>query len=86
MTTAACRSFASIMTVRAILGVFESVINPSFMLMTSQWYKRSEQPARVGYWFMGNAVGQVLGGIIGYGVGHINSSLEVGNWIWVSNL
>ncbi|KAI0378796.1 major facilitator superfamily transporter allantoate [Hypomontagnella monticulosa] len=82
MTTAATRSFAALMTVRAILGVFESVINPTLMLMTSQWYKRSEQPERVGWWFIGNALGQVLGGIIGYGVGHIDGGLDVGNWIW----
>ncbi|KAI1382046.1 major facilitator superfamily transporter allantoate [Hypoxylon crocopeplum] len=82
MTTAATRSFAALMSVRAILGVFESVINPTLMLMTAQWYKRSEQPERVGWWFLGNALGQVLGGIIGYGVGHINGGLDVGNWIW----
>ncbi|KAI4859975.1 major facilitator superfamily transporter allantoate [Hypoxylon rubiginosum] len=82
MTTAATRSFASLMSVRAILGVFESVINPTLMLMTSQWYKRSEQPERVGWWFMGNALGQFLGGIIGYGVGNISGGLDVGNWIW----
>lgn len=82
MTIAGCRSFASLMAVRAILGVFESVINPTFMLMTSQWYKRSEQPERMGWWFMGNALGQIVGGVIGYGVGHIDAGLSVGKWIW----
>lgn len=82
MTIAACRSFAAVMTLRAILGVFESVINPTFMLMTSMWYKRSEQPERMGWWFMGNALGQILGGIIGYGIGHIHSGLAVGDWIF----
>ncbi|KAI0165264.1 major facilitator superfamily transporter allantoate [Hypoxylon sp. FL1284] len=82
MTTAATRSFAALMSVRAVLGVFESVINPTLILMTAQWYKRAEQPERVGWWFMGNALGQVLGGVIGYGVGHIDGRLDVGNWIW----
>ncbi|KAI1385490.1 major facilitator superfamily transporter allantoate [Hypoxylon trugodes] len=82
MLTACTRSFAALMSVRAVLGAFESVINPTLMLMTAQWYKRSEQPERVGWWFMGNALGQIFGGIIGYGVGNINANLEVGNWIW----
>ncbi|KAM0811755.1 putative MFS general substrate transporter-2 [Seiridium cardinale] len=81
MCTAASRSFGALMTVRFLLGAVESCINPAFVLITSQWYTRSEQPARVSYWFIGNAIGQIIGGVIGYGIGHISYS-AAGNWIW----
>lgn len=81
LCTAASRSFASLMTVRFLLGAVESCINPAFVLITSQWYTRAEQPARISYWYVGTAVGQMFGGLIGYGVGHI-SYAGAGNWIW----
>ncbi|KAH8881837.1 major facilitator superfamily transporter allantoate [Thozetella sp. PMI_491] len=81
MCTAASRSFGTLMAVRFLLGTVESCINPAFVVITSQWYTRDEQPARVSYWFVGNAIGQILGGVIGYGVGHIEYK-DLGAWIW----
>lgn len=49
---AACTSFASIVTVRTLLGIFESVCQPSFLVLSSMWYKRSEQAQAVTYWYM----------------------------------
>lgn len=40
-----------------------------------------EKPACVGYWSVGNAVGQVFGGLMGYSIGHISDG-NLGNWIW----
>lgn len=82
MCIAASRSFAVLMTLRALLGSVESCINPAFIIITSQWYTRDEQPARVGYWFIGNAIGAFFGGLLGYGIGHINYPGTAGNWIW----
>lgn len=81
LCTAASRSFAALMTLRFLLGSVESCINPAFVVITSQWYTREEQPTRISYWFVGNAIGQILGGLIGYGVGHIKYG-NVGSWIW----
>ena len=73
MTIAASRSFASLMTIRAILGVMESCINPAFMVISSQWWTRDEQPLRITYWYLGNSIGQVCGGLLGYGIAHITT-------------
>lgn len=40
---AACSNFAGIVTVRTLLGIFESVCQPSFLILSSMWYKRDEQ-------------------------------------------
>ncbi|KAI1137765.1 MFS general substrate transporter [Hypoxylon sp. FL0543] len=81
MTTAASRSFASLMTIRAILGCLESCINPSFIVISSQWWTREEQPLRISYWSLGNSIGQVCGGLLGYGIAHITNR-TVPDWAW----
>ena len=43
-------------------------MTPGFALLTSQWYTKPEQGARVNYWFSFNGVGQILGGFIAYGI------------------
>ncbi|RDW59225.1 MFS general substrate transporter-4 [Coleophoma crateriformis] len=82
MCTAATRSFAALAVVRALLGAAEAGIAPCLLIYTAQWYTRAEQPERTGYWFIANALGQIFGGLIGYGIGHIHSTLGVGNWIF----
>ncbi|CAH0055613.1 unnamed protein product [Clonostachys solani] len=81
MTLPASRSFAALMTIRALLGCLESCINPAFIIISSQWWKREEQPMRITCWYLGNSIGQVCGGLLGYGIAHINSS-SVPNWSW----
>jgi len=45
------------------------------MLITTMWYTRREQPIRLGIWYSANGIGNSLGGILGYGIGSINSGL-----------
>ena len=81
MTISASRSFASLMTLRAILGCLESCINPAFIVISAQWWTREEQPLRMSYWYLGNSIGQVCGGLLGYGIAHINYK-SMPNWSW----
>ena len=78
MCTAASRSFAGLMAIRFPLDACESYISPAFVVITTQWYTREEQPARVSHWFIGSGVGQIIGGLIGYGIGHISPSDDHG--------
>lgn len=49
--TAACHNFKGLITVRAFLGAFEAVCQPTFTLLSSMWYKREEQGATVVLWY-----------------------------------
>ena len=69
------------MVCRAFLGVVESCVNPAFMIITSQWYKRDEQPERTGLWNMGLAIAQIIGGLLGYGFGQIHYK-DRNPWMW----
>jgi MFS family permease len=67
LMTAGATNWAGLVTLRVLLGCFEAVIAPALVLITSMWYKRSEQPLRVGLWYMGTGVAQMIGGLLSYG-------------------
>jgi MFS family permease len=41
------QNFATLVALRTLLGIFEAVSQPSFLIMSSMWYKREEQAATV---------------------------------------
>ncbi|KAJ5898332.1 hypothetical protein N7504_008620 [Penicillium tannophilum] len=72
---AATKNFATFMVTRFFLGCTEASLSPGFTLLTSLWYRRSEQPLRAGIWFCGNSLSSVFGNLIAAGIIHINSKL-----------
>uniref|UniRef100_A0A093UZW9 Putative transporter n=1 Tax=Talaromyces marneffei PM1 TaxID=1077442 RepID=A0A093UZW9_TALMA len=75
MIQAACHNFATLGVLRTLAGAAESCSDPGFMLVTSMWYTRREQPVRIGLWYTANGFGIALGGLLGYGIGHIRGAL-----------
>lgn len=71
---------AGIITTRVFLGIFESSITPGFVILTSQWYKKEEQFARIAYWFSCNGIGAIVGGSIAYGLAHHAGSYGIKSW------
>lgn len=47
----------------------------SFMLITSMYYTRAEQPSRISFWYAFNGLGVAGGGMIGFAIGHIKGAL-----------
>ncbi|KAH7371479.1 major facilitator superfamily domain-containing protein [Pyrenochaeta sp. MPI-SDFR-AT-0127] len=73
MLTAVCFNAQGLLANRFFLGFAEACIGPGLTVIVAMWYKRSEQPLRMGAWFMGNVVAGFLGGLVAYGVGHVES-------------
>lgn len=73
MLTAVCFNAQGLLANRFFLGVSEACIGPGLTVIVAMWYKRSEQPLRMGAWFMGNVIAGFVGGIVAYGVGHVKS-------------
>lgn len=69
MLTAACHNFTGLAVCRFLLGCFESMITPVFMMIVGQWYQRKEQSARAGAFYCFNGVGASVGGILFFAVG-----------------
>ncbi|KAI2628176.1 putative MFS allantoate transporter [Xylaria nigripes] len=75
MLQAAAKSFAHLLVLRFLAGAAEACADPSFMLITSMWYTRKQQPVRMGLWYTANGFGIALGGLLGYAIGHIRGAL-----------
>jgi MFS family permease len=45
-------NFAILCALRVLLGIFEAVSQPTFLLLSSMWYKREEQAHIVAYWYV----------------------------------
>lgn len=59
--------------------MFESAISPSLILVTSMWYKRDEQPKRIGFWYTGVGSAVMVGSLISYGFQHYTGT-RFNNW------
>lgn len=64
--TAAAHNYASLLAARIFLGIFEAAIAPSLILISSQWYTKSEAAPRFSIWYAGLGLGQIIGGIVSY--------------------
>lgn len=73
MLTAVVSNSAGLFAVRFFLGVCEAPIGPGLAVSIAMWYKRSEQPLRHAAWFLGNSFAGIVGGLMAYGIGHIDS-------------
>ncbi|KAI8312957.1 hypothetical protein K4K61_009346 [Colletotrichum sp. SAR11_59] len=77
---AAAHNYTSLLVSRVFLGIFEATIGPSLMLISSQWYTKSEQAPRFSFWYLGLGLGQILGGAISYGFQHVAPGAGLAGW------
>ncbi|KAL3462236.1 major facilitator superfamily domain-containing protein [Aspergillus heterothallicus] len=73
MITAASTNFTGMAICRFFLGVFEAPITNCFMMIVGMWYTRSEQPFRAGIFYSCNGLGAMVGGLLTFGIGQINT-------------
>ncbi|KAK3192878.1 hypothetical protein K4F52_001235 [Lecanicillium sp. MT-2017a] len=73
MLTAVSHNASGLLATRFFLGVAEAAIAPGLTIVISMFYKKSEQPLRHAAWFLGNTCAGLFGGLLNYGIGHIES-------------
>ncbi|CAG8950023.1 hypothetical protein HYFRA_00004357 [Hymenoscyphus fraxineus] len=74
MCLAAPTTYSGFLAVRVFLGFAEGAVSPAFITITSIWYKKSEHPLRIGCWITCNAIAQVVGALLMYGIGEHNNT------------
>lgn len=77
---AAATNYRTLLVSRVFLGVFEATIAPSLMLISSQWYTKSEQAPRFSFWYTGLGIGQIVGGLVSYGFQHMGPDARLAGW------
>ncbi|KAF8137297.1 major facilitator superfamily domain-containing protein [Boletus edulis] len=70
--------FESLLIARLCLGVFEAAFVPSVVLYYSFYYTKAEQGTRIASWTGFAAVAGAFGGLIAYGIQHVETSIV--NW------
>ncbi|TKA72539.1 hypothetical protein B0A49_04233 [Cryomyces minteri] len=78
--TAAAHDYHSLLAVRIFLGIFEAAIAPSLMLISSQWYTKSEQAPRFSIWYAGLGLGQIIGGVLSFAFQQIKHHPALSGW------
>ncbi|SCU82698.1 LAME_0C02476g1_1 [Lachancea meyersii CBS 8951] len=70
----ACKSYASLMVVRTLLGMFESSSAVGCIAISGMYYTKSEQSARIGFWATQAGTGYIVGGLISFGFLHYSGT------------
>ncbi|KAI8080706.1 major facilitator superfamily domain-containing protein [Gilbertella persicaria] len=81
--TAAANNFSQVAAMRFLLGFFEAGVYPSLTLLVSTFYRRSEQAARLGAFWLCNGIALFLGGLISYGIQEMPNTYGLARWKWV---
>jgi MFS family permease len=78
--SAGAKNYATLLTARVFLGIFEATIGPSLMLISSQYYTKSEQAPRFTLWYNGLGVAQIIGGLVSFGFQHVHHGATLAGW------
>ena len=68
---------------RLLLGLFESGLFPCLTLWLTTFYKRNEQARRISYLFVSAALAGSFGGLLAYGIVHMEGVGGYRGWRWL---
>uniref|UniRef100_A0A8H7N6Y8 Major facilitator superfamily (MFS) profile domain-containing protein n=1 Tax=Bionectria ochroleuca TaxID=29856 RepID=A0A8H7N6Y8_BIOOC len=73
-------NFGGLLALRGLLGLFETVCQPAFVLLSSTWYKKEEQASTIIYWYMMNGLQQILGGLAAFAFSFVPHDSPIKSW------
>ncbi|BCS26084.1 allantoate permease family MFS transporter [Aspergillus puulaauensis] len=76
-------NYAGYLTSRTALGVAESGLFPGVVFYLSMWYKRNEQHYRVALFFSAASLAGAFGGILAWGIAHMDGVGGYAGWRWI---
>ncbi|RYC64495.1 hypothetical protein CHU98_g1696 [Xylaria longipes] len=83
LATGFVRNFGSLVALRVLLGAFEAGLFPGLNVYLTFFYTKRELALRVGYLFVSAAVAGALGGLLAYGIGHLDGVRGMSGWRWI---
>ena len=76
-------SYATLIVCRLILGVLEAGLFPGLNVYLTFFYTKHELARRVGYLFVSAAIAGAVGGLLAYGIGHLDGVKGMSGWRWI---
>lgn len=76
-------SYGSLIACRVLLGCVEAGLFPGLNVYLTFFYTRHELAVRVGYLFVSAAIAGALGGLLAYGIGHMDGVANMHGWRWI---
>ncbi|RCI11304.1 hypothetical protein L249_7596 [Ophiocordyceps polyrhachis-furcata BCC 54312] len=77
------RSYGGLVACRLLLGALEAGLFPGLNVYLTLFYTKRELALRVGYLFVSAAVAGALGGLLAYGIGHLDGARGMNGWRWI---
>ncbi|KAI9241726.1 MAG: major facilitator superfamily domain-containing protein [Podila humilis] len=83
ISMAAIKNESGLYAGRFFLGLAESGFAPGPMFVISIWYIRQEQAIRAGLFFSAATVAGAFGGVLAYGISHMDGVSGLRGWQWI---
>ncbi|KAF7550399.1 hypothetical protein G7Z17_g5738 [Cylindrodendrum hubeiense] len=81
--TGLVNSYGALLACRLLLGAVEAGLFPGLTVYLTFFYTKRELALRVGYLFVSAAVAGALGGLLAYGIGHMDGLHGKSGWRWI---
>ncbi|KAK8084113.1 putative MFS transporter [Apiospora saccharicola] len=81
--TGLVNNFGSLVACRLVLGALEAGLFPGLNVYLTFFYTKHELALRVGYLFVSAAIAGAFGGLLAYGIGHMEGVAGLGGWRWI---
>ncbi|KAJ1908687.1 hypothetical protein IWQ60_011583 [Tieghemiomyces parasiticus] len=83
MCMAANSGVASLLTIRILLGMAEAGFFPGVVFFFTFWYNNVEIATRVAIFYSAASIAGAVGGLLAYGIGHIDGHSGLSAWQWL---
>jgi MFS family permease len=81
--TGLVQSYGALIACRLLLGVVEAGLFPGLSVYLTFFYTKHELALRIGYLFVSAAIAGALGGLLAYGIGHMDGVCGMSGWRWI---
>ncbi|KAJ4266021.1 hypothetical protein NW762_003994 [Fusarium torreyae] len=81
--TGIVQDFKGLLACRVILGALEGGLFPGLTVYLTMFYTKREYALRIGYLFVSAAIAGSLGGLLAYGIGHMDGVAGLKGWRWI---
>lgn len=81
--TGVVQSYGGLIACRLVLGALEGGLFPGLTIYLTMFYTKREYALRIGYLFVSAAIAGSMGGLLAYGIGHMDGVAGLRGWRWI---